>query len=88
MPTLQELSDKVSEVQTALDVEQQQVADLLAQKDATITTLNETIAQLETEGGTEEGRAAVMAKLVAMKDDLEGTVTPGTTEEPPAGEPQ
>lgn len=87
MPTLQELSDKVSEVQAALDAEQQQVADLLAQKDATITTLNATITQLQTEGGTEEGRAAVLAKLVAMKADLEGTVTPGTSEEPPVENP-
>lgn len=87
MPTFAEISAKADELQISLDAEQQQVADLLAQKDATITTLNATITQLQTEGGTEEGRAAVLAKLVAMKADLEGTVTPGASEEPPVENP-
>lgn len=82
MPTLQELETKADELQTALDAEQQQVADLIAQKDAAIAGLNETIANLEqqvADGGTPEQRQAVLDKLNAIKADLEATV-------PPAGE--
>lgn len=78
-PTLEQLSAQVDELQVALDAEQQQVADLLAQKDQTIATLGETIAALEAlvaEGGTPEDRQAVADKLSALKADLEGTVPP------------
>lgn len=74
-----DLSDKVDELQVALDAEQQQVADLLAQKDATITTLNQTITELQqqvADGGTPEERQAILDKLIALKDDLESTATP------------
>lgn len=83
MPTLEELSAKVDEVQAALDAEQQQVADLLAQKDATIVTLNETITELQgqiADGGTTEQRQAVLDKLTALKADLEATVNTGGDE--------
>ena len=76
-PTLAEISAKADELQTALDAEQQQVKDLLAQKDATIATLGETITGLEAlvaEGGTAEDRQALLDKLIAAKDDLEATV--------------
>jgi uncharacterized coiled-coil protein SlyX len=79
MPTLEEISAKVDELQTALDAEQQQVADLLASKEATITGLNDTIASLQVlvaDGGTPEARQAVLDKLSALKSDLEGTVVP------------
>lgn len=79
MPTLEEISAKADELQTALDAEQQQVADLLAQKDTTINTLNETIAELQTQladGGTAEQRQAVLDKLNGLKTDLESTVAP------------
>ena len=79
MPTLQELSDKVDELQVALDAEQQQVADLLAAKDATIATLNSTIADLQAlvaAGGTEAERQAILDKLTTLKTDLESTVAP------------
>lgn len=83
MPTLEEINVKVDELQTALDAEQQQVIDLLAQKNATIETLKATIAEMEAnvvDGGTAEERQAVLDKLVALTADLEATVTP---EEPP-----
>lgn len=70
MPTLQELSDKVDELQTALDAEQEQIQ-------AAINGLNETITALQAqvaEGGTTEERQAVLDKLNAIKTDLEGTI--------------
>lgn len=82
MPTLEEISAKADELQTALDAEQQQVADLLAEKNATIATLNETISTLEgqvADGGTPEARQAVLDKLNGLKSDLEATVAPPET---------
>lgn len=79
MPTLQELSAKVDELQLSLDNEQQQVADLLAAKEAAITSLTETVTALQllvADGGTAEERQAVLDKLNATKTDLEGTVAP------------
>ena len=79
MPSLEEIQQKVTELQTALDVEQQQVADLLAQKTATIESLNATIVSLEAlvaEGGTAEERQAILDQLNATKTDLEATVAP------------
>jgi uncharacterized coiled-coil protein SlyX len=78
-PTIEEISAKADELQGALDAEQAQVATLLAEKDATITTLGETITELQgqiADGGTAEQRQAVVDKLVAFKADLESTVTP------------
>jgi septal ring factor EnvC (AmiA/AmiB activator) len=86
MPTLKEISDRADSLQTALDAEQQQVADLLAEKEATntalqanIVTLNETITLLQGQigdGGTTEERQAVLDKLIALEADLQGTVAP------------
>lgn len=79
MATIKEIQAKADELQVSLDAEQQQVADLLAQKDAAIATLNETIAALEAQqadGGTPEERQAVLDKLNGLKTDLEATVTP------------
>lgn len=91
-PTLPELKAKVEELQTSVDLEQQQVADLLAEKEATntalkadIVTLNEVIATLQgqvADGGTPEERQAVLDKIIAVKDDVESTVA-GTTPPPP-----
>lgn len=70
MATLQELSAKVDELQTALDAEQQQIADAIAALQQTVTDLQ---AQL-TDGGTTEERQAVLDKLNAVITDLQGTV--------------
>jgi predicted nuclease with TOPRIM domain len=96
MPTLAELKEKTAELQTALDLEQQQVTDLLAEKDATnttlqteITRLNDLIASLEgqvAEGGTTEERQAILDSLNTIKSDLEATVA-GTPPPPPPAPP-
>lgn len=72
MPTLQELSDKVDELQTALDAEQQQVADAIAALNTTISDLQALVSA----GGTEADRQAILDKLNTIKTDLEGTVAP------------
>lgn len=79
MPTLPEIQALLNETQTALDAEQQQVADLLAQKDAAIESLNTTITELQAlvaAGGTEAERQAILDQLNAIKTDLESTVAP------------
>jgi hypothetical protein len=79
MPTLQELKDKADELQVSLDAEQQQVADLLAQKDAAIAALDVVVADLQAlvaAGGTEAERAAILDQLNVIKADLEATVAP------------
>lgn len=77
MPTLTEIQALADGLQTSLDAEQQRVTDLLTEKDTTIATLNQTIADLiaqQADGGTPEERQAVIDKLTALKTDLEATV--------------
>lgn len=79
MPTLAEISTKADELQIALDAEQQQVADLLTQKETAIAALTQANADLQllvADGGTAEERQAVLDKLNAAKADLESTVAP------------
>lgn len=72
MPTLAELNAKVDELQTALDAEQQQIADAIAALNTTIADLEALVAA----GGTEAERQAILDKLSTIKTDLEGTVAP------------
>ena len=77
MPTAAEIKALLDATQVSLDAEQARVAELLAEKDATIATLNQTIADLITQqadGGTPEERQAIIDGLTALKADLEGTV--------------
>lgn len=70
MATITELSQKVDDLQVALDAEQEQIL-------AAIAGLNETIAALQAlvvEGGTAEERQALADKLDAIKADLESTI--------------
>jgi hypothetical protein len=76
-PTIVQLQTKVQELQTALDVEQQQVADLIAARDATIASLEGHIITLETmiaEGGTDAERQLLLESMQATLDDLKSTV--------------
>jgi len=72
MPTLQELSAKVDELQTALDTEQAEIQEVINGLNTTISDLHALVAQ----GGTEAERQAVLDKLTSLKDDLVATVTP------------
>lgn len=76
MATLQELQDKVVELQASVDAEQQQVADLLAQNQVTVDALNEQItaltAQLDAAADPAEIQA-VIDGLEAVKADIETT---------------
>jgi hypothetical protein len=79
MPTLQELSAKVDELQTALDEEQQQITDLTAQKDAAIASLETVVVDLTAQladGGTSEERQAILDKLNLTITDLKSTAPP------------
>lgn len=70
MPTLQELNNKVDELQSALDAEQQQIKDVVA-------TLEQTVADLQaaqSDGGTPEEREAILVKLQSAIDDLKETI--------------
>lgn len=70
MATVQELTDKIAEVQAALDAEQQQVADAIAALNATIADLQAQLAA----GATPEQLQGFIDSLTAIKTDLEGTV--------------
>ena len=79
MATLAEIKALADSLQVSLDAEQQQVADLNAQKDATIATLNQTIIDLQAiidAGGSQPELQAIIDTLTATKADLEGTVAP------------
>lgn len=88
-PTLADIQALADQLQVSLDAEQAQVADLLAQKNATIESLNTHITELEgmvADGGTPEQRQALLDALTATKTDLEGTVPDAApqTNQPPA----
>lgn len=79
MPTLSEIKVLADQLQVALDAEQSQITELLAQKDAAIAALNTTIANLQalvTSGGTEAERQEILDGLNTIKTDLEATVAP------------
>jgi hypothetical protein len=67
MPTLQELSDKVDTLQTALDDEQVQIK-------AAIDALTTANAELLASGGSDADRQAVADKIDAVITDLQGTI--------------
>lgn len=73
MPTLAELSAKVDELQTALDEEQQQVADDRATKEATIATLTQTVADLQ--AIIDSGNPADEAQIQAILDKVDAAIT-------------
>lgn len=78
MATLQQLAERVSSLDTTLQLEQLQVAKALEKLNTTISSLN----VLLEDGGTAEERQAIMDHLDAIKADLEGTVEE-PVEQPP-----
>lgn len=71
MPTLAELNAKVDELQISLDNEQLEIQAAIDNLNVVITDLEAQVA----EGGTAEERQAIFDKLVAIKTDLEGTIS-------------
>lgn len=76
MPTLAELNAKVDTLQTALDDEQQQVANKIAELEAIA-------AELRASGGTDADRQAVTDKIDAVAADLKATIPDDVVPEPP-----
>ena len=77
MALIEELNAKVTELQAAVDAEQEQIAALLATNTATVVALTEQIAALEAalaSGATADQLTTVIAALEAVKADVEGTV--------------
>lgn len=78
MANIAELTAKVDALQTALDTEQQEIADAIAALQQSITDLQAMVA----DGGTVEERQALADKLDAIKADLEGTISNEPAPEP------
>jgi len=79
MASLQELNDKVTELQAAVDAEQAQIAELLATNASVIVDLNTQITALQEQlagAPTPEAIQAVIDGLNSIKADVEGTVAP------------
>lgn len=77
MATLQELNDKVTELQASVDAEQAQIAALLATNAQVIVDLNAQITALQEQlagAVTPEAIQGVIDGLNAIKADVEGTV--------------
>ena len=70
MATIVELTQKVDELQAALDAEQVQIAEAIAALEGVVAQLQAQVA----DGGTAEERQALADKLDAIKSDLEGTI--------------
>ena len=74
MPTIQELSAKVDELQAALDAEQ---VDIQAAIDALKTAAADLQTQLDAAvaaGGTDADRQAVVDKINSVITDLQSTI--------------
>lgn len=81
MASITELNAKVDTLQTALDEEQQQIAQAIADLQQTVTNLEALIVS----GGTEAERQALSDKLDAIVTDLKGTI-PDVVIPPPTPE--
>lgn len=79
MATLQELAAEVQNLQAVIDAEQQQIADAIAALETIIADLEAANA----EGGTAEERDAVLAALIAAKEDLAATIPDAEVPEEP-----
>ena len=95
MATIAQLTQKVDDLQAALDAEQQEILAAIAELETAVAELQALVA----DGGTQEQRQALADKLDAVKADLESTVeaevpedttstTTETTAEPAPEEPE
>ncbi len=77
MATIAQLTEKVDNLQVALDAEQEQIREAIENLNAAIASLEAMLA----DGGTPEQRQELADKLDTIKSDLESTVS---DEEPEA----
>lgn len=70
MANIQQLNEKVDELQSALDSEQEAIQAALATLQAAVDSLTQQLA----DGGTEADRQAVLDKLNSAITDLKGTI--------------
>jgi hypothetical protein len=76
MASIQELSAEVTNLQTALDAEQEQVRLAIEALDEQIAVLRGMLA----DGGTAEERQALMEQIQSIRGDLENTIADAPTE--------
>lgn len=94
MADINELNQKIADLQASVDAEQQQIASLLETNAGVVTGLNETIADLKEQlsnSASPEQLEQAIGKLETIKADVESTVTPpvdGGEDTPPVdGQP-
>ena len=70
MASMQELLDKVNELQVSIDAEQEQVASAIANLEAVVADLTAQLA----DGGTAAQRQEALDKLTSAIEDIKSTI--------------
>ena len=70
MASMQELLDKVNELQASIDAEQEQVASALSSLQSVVADLTAQLA----DGGTAAQRQEALDKLTAAIEDIKSTI--------------
>ena len=75
MASMQELLDKVTELQTSIDAEQEQIASALSSLQTVVADLTAQLA----DGGTAAQRQEALDKLNAAIEDIKSTIPDAPT---------